>query len=308
MNARVLVGVQSGKGVPATSFTQLYAKDYGLSPEASNTKSEALNGSRFFSGKSFLSKLSVGGDIPMEYSADVLLFLLENGGFGEKTDSGGDLTLKTSVSCDKWLTVVCDYVGEGAYEIVTDCKLNTLNLDLNTESFVEGSINVIGCDISFVDTGSFSGTVVQPSEEQLICLDSTITNAGSDISPKLSNAKLTLNNNLQGVASINSVYNVDIIEETAETTMDITYNRFDKAIYKDGLTKLLASTTSEIVVTLGTDDPAKKVIITAHKATPTENSASDLGGQGSMSQSFDLGYDNTNATVFTVLGQGYGTV
>lgn len=307
MNAKVLIGVQTEKGTPATSYIQLFATDYGISPESSITKSEALSGSRFFMGKSFLSRMNVSGDIPVEFTPDTLLWLMEHAGFKAKTPAvAGDVTLIASENCDKWLTIIGDYTGEGAHEKVVDCKINSINIELATESFVKGSINVIGCDMSFDATKAFDGDVTAPTTEQLICLDSTFTIAGTDISASLTSASLSLNNNLEGVASINSVYNTDIRESNAEGTVEITYNRFDKAIYKKGLDDILAAREGVLVMKLGTSEASKYIEITIHKATITDNKVTDMAGFGGMTQSYTLGYDLTKQTPMTIVGKGYG--
>ncbi|MGL5711749.1 MAG: phage tail tube protein [Paraclostridium sp.] len=307
MNAKVLIGVQAAKGTRATKFIQLFATDYGISPESTITKSEALSGSRFFMGKSFLSRMNVGGDIPVEFTPDTLLWLIEHAGFKQKTPAvAGDISLIAAEKCDKWLTIVGDYTGEGAHEIVIDCKINSINIEIATESFVKGSINVIGCNMTFDDTKAFDGTVTAPTTEQLVCLDSTFSVAGTDISTTLTSASLSLNNNLEGVASINSVYNTDIRESNAEGTVEITYNRFDKAVYKKGLENILAAKEGVLVMKLGTDAADKYIEITIHKATITDNKVTDMAGFGGMTQSYTLGYDMTEQTPMTVLGKGYG--
>lgn len=307
MNIRVLMGLQTSKGVKAENYVQLYATDYSVTPDASVTNSEALSGSRFFQGQAFLARLNMSGDIPVEFTPDTLLWLVEHAGF-KKEESAGDVIYKASDKVDKWLTIVCDYPGEEAYEEILDVKINSLTINLATEAFVTGTVNIIGCNMSFNTTAwpVADSNITTPKETQLICLDSSISLGSDDISASLSDATLTINNNLEGAASINSVYNTDIRESNADANIAITYNRFDKTVYKKGLDAVLANTSGEVTMKLGTKNSSKYITILVHKATPTENSPTDLSGFGGMTQSYSIAYDAEKKTPFTITGKGYG--
>jgi len=303
MNIEVLVGKQTAKGTEATSFKRFYATDSSISPDVSTTESQALTGSRFFQGMSFASRINVTGSIPVEFTPDTLIWALKEGGFGVQ-DSTAE-TLKASDSVDSWLTVITNFKGEGCYEKIIDCKINTISLNIATESFVTGEIGIVGSNAEFISTGYFEGLIDNPTDSQLICLNSTATAFGTDISAQLSNANIEINNNLEGVTGLNTIYNADIREGTASLTSDITYNKFDKTIYKNGMDALLSSSQTSLEYLLGTEDEDKYVKITIPKATLSGNSKGDLSGFGSISQSFSAVYDSDLETNMIVEGKGY---
>ncbi|MGL5315889.1 MAG: phage tail tube protein [Peptostreptococcaceae bacterium] len=287
MNISIALGEQSAKGVRATTFKQIYATDFSITPDVSVAQSNALTGSRFFQGASFVSRINIAGDIPFEATPETLMFLIKNAGFKLVGDK-----YVASDKCDKWLSVLCDYVGEEAHEIIKDVKINSLTISLATESFVTGTINIVGCDSEFLTT-AFSGTVEKPTDEQLICLNSAVSFGAEDRSALLSDATITINNNLEGASAINNIYNTDIRESNADATLDVTYNRFDKTIYKAGFDSVLQAQSVSAKIVLGTGVEGEGIEIVCPKAKPVDNTATELSGFGAMTQSYNLAFDNT---------------
>lgn len=306
MNVEVLIGKQDAKDTEATKFFKLQATDYNISQGTNVVQSNALTGSRFKGSKSFVSRINVDGGIPVEFSAQSLLMLMVGSGYAvDGAPTNGVQSYKATENVGNLYTIVLNNKADGCYEKSINCKINSIDLNLTVDSFVTGTINVIGEDASFVDTAAFAGTVEDFVDEQLICLDSEATKGGTDVTAKLNAVTFTVNNNLEAKYAINDIYCNEIVEGNAEVTGNITYNKFDKAIYKAGFTELMSNTSSIVTVKLGTDKTkAKYIEFVFPKATPTSNEGGDWAGTGSLTQAYSFNYDKTAGTALKINAKG----
>ena len=306
MNVEVLIGKQASKGAAATKFFRLKATDYNTNQATNVVQSNALTGSRFKGNNTFVSRFNVDGGIPLELTAQSLLMLLIGAGFTTNgAPVGGVQAYKVTDSVDNYYTIVMNDKKNGAYEQTLDAKISQLDLSLAVDTFITGTANVIGGTSTYVTTGAFAGTIEDFSDEQLICLNATAAKAGTDITAKLSAVTFNLNNNLEAKYAINSIYCTEIVEGNADLTATVTYNKFDKTLYSAGFTEMVANTSSEIRIKLGTDAAKTSYVeLVFPKAVPTSNTAGDWGGQGSLTQNYSLSFDKTAGTVMSFNTKG----
>lgn len=306
MNVEVLIGKQSVKDAEATIFFKLQATDYNISNGTNVVNSSALTGSRFKGGKSFVSKINITGGIPVEFTAQSLLMIMAGSGFTLDGLPVADVqAYKAKESVDDLYTIVLNNKKDGCYEKSMNCKITSVDLNLAVDSFVTGTMNVIGEDSVFDGTKAFDGTVQEFVDEQLICLDSNATKAGTDITAKLTSVTFSVNNNLEAKFAINDIYCSEIVEGNAEISGNITYNKFDKTIYGAGFTELKANTSSVVAVKLGTDATKVNYIeFVFPKATPTSNEGGDWAGTGSLTQAYSFNYDKVTGTALKINAKG----
>lgn len=303
MNIEVLIGKQVDMSTDATTFTRLSARDVTLAPTVNTVSSEAFSGSRF-AKDGFVSRVEVGGGMPLEISRDVLMMLLEGAGF-DFTTSAQDKIGKVADKIDDFFTVVVNYKDEQMHEKFSGCQINTIDIGLATESYVLSNVEFIGIKSEPV-ASLFTGTIKNPTETDLICLDTKVEYDGADVSGDIESLTFSIDNGLEARAGINSVYTTSIRSSNASATLDITYNGFDKTRYINADTAMKTNTKKTAKITLGVNGGGENdiVLIDIPNLKVSGNDKGDLGGAGSLSQTFNCYFDNTENTIakFTFKG------
>lgn len=285
-NVKVYLGKQTAEKTKATAFTDLGATDFNIEESIQMIQSEVFQNVQA-AGDSDISKIEVGGSVPIELSMKTLELILPGLSYKETTR-----VFKMSTDKPSYYTLVLEDVENNQKYEYIDAQINVCNINVATGAYVTADLDFI-CKDLVIGTG----TVTTPTARgvSLRSLYSQITLDGAEITDEIESLSININNGLESAGAINSIYNVRTRRATPQTTtIDFEKNLFDKTDFTAVRTKMLAGTTATAVIKLG--DGSKEVTIDVLKAKITANSRGDLKGAGSNSVSVTCSADNADSS------------
>ncbi|CAL7876519.1 phage tail tube protein [Fusobacterium necrophorum] len=305
MDVRFLVGKQSGDGTAQVAdMTVLDATSYSVMPKTNKVSSQAIGSGRW-ERDGFISKMDVSGDVTIEANTGQLEILLEGAGFKgtKKTKNLEFLPDKF----EKFLTFAMDNIEDDISEYAQDCLVSSLKLSAQMESFVTATASVIGKQ----HTVNGNKMSIQPKTakgESLICLGAVLKEKESDVTAKIESIDLTIDNKLEGKASLNSIYNKVIRQsDRGSVTLDISFNSFDKESYKSGHDLLQKNGSYKVELTFAeSTTPTKLVKIELPKVKLSQApEAKDLERAGGMTKQLTAYYDEATKSPIKITFENY---
>lgn len=305
MDVRFLVGKQSGDGTAqVTDMTVLDATSYSVMPKTNKVSSQAIGSGRW-ERDGFISKMDVSGDVTIEANTGQLEILLEGAGFKgtKKTKNLEFLPDKF----EKFLTFAMDNIEDDISEYAQDCLVSNLKLSAQMESFVTATASVIGKQHT-VNENKMSIQPKVAKGESLICLGAVLKEKESDVTAKIESIDLTIDNKLEGKASLNSIYNKVIRQsDRGSVTLDISFNSFDKESYKNGHELLKKNGSYKVELTFAeSTTPTKLVKIELPKVKLSQApEAKDLERAGGMTKQLTAYYDEATKSPIKITFENY---
>ncbi|MDY2573293.1 MAG: phage tail tube protein [Fusobacterium necrophorum] len=308
MEVRFLVGKQSGDGTAqVTDMTVLDATSYSVMPKTNKVSSQAIGSGRW-ERDGFISKMDVSGDVTIEANTGQLEILLEGAGF-----KGTKKTKNLEFLPDKFatfLTLAMDNIEDDISEYAQDCLVSSLKLSAQMESFVTATASIIGKKHT-VNSNKLSIQPKTAKGESLICLGAVLKEKDSDVTAKIESIDLTIDNKLEGKASLNSIYNKVIRQaDRGSVTLDISFNSFDKESYKSGHDLLQKNGSYKVELTFAESTaPTKLVKIELPKVKLSQApEAKDLERAGGMTKQLTAYYDEATKSPIKITFENYSEV
>lgn len=304
---KVYMGIQSAKGTEATTFRKMKTTDASLDNQINEIVSQAITG-KDFAEEGLASKGTITGTLTAEASRGDMGLLFTAEGF-TKDDTGADLVFKApEIATYPYLTVVQEFTDDSGVSIhkkFLDVKINDLNINLNTNSYVQVQITPLSESSGTIVSGAFSTTPTAETEESLVVKESLITIGGTDVKCDLTTLSIDINNNLSGVEVLCGDTKIN---KGGKRTINISESMptLSATEYKAELAKAEAGTPQAILVTLGTTDN-KKIEISIPKCTYSAISMGNLTGSGSSDRTLGARWDGTAGTAMVVTSKGLGT-
>ena len=304
---KVYMGIQPTKGTEATTFRLAKTSDASLDNQINEIVSAAITG-KDFAEEGIVSKGTITGTVSAEVSRGDLGLLFSAEGF-TKDDTGADLVFKApEIATYPYLTLVQEFTDDSGVAIhkkFLDVKINDLNINLNTNSYVQVQITPLSESSGTIITGAFSTTPTAETEESLVVKESLISIGGTDVKCDLTTLSIDINNNLSGVEVLCGDTKIN---KGGKRTINISESMptLSATEYKAELDKAEAGTPQAILVTLGTTDN-KKIEISIPKCTYSAISMGNLTGSGSSDRTLGARWDGTTGTAMIVTSKGLGT-
>lgn len=299
MNTLVLIGKQASEGTVATSFLKLDAREAGISAKVNSVSSQALSGSRFVKD-GFISRIEVGGDVPFEMRRDTFLMVAEGAGFNF-IDNVADKIGKAKDSLDTFFTVVVWDKENNAHSIYKDCWFD-LSIQATKDDYILGTMNVIAKDVEEVNS-DFAGTIVDSTENTLICLNASISINGTDRTALISSASLEISNGIEAEFPINSQKATELSSSDATATAKIDFNKYNKAEYLSAYNAMIANNSATLKFIFGTGTTGEEIEIDVPKCKISDLTRS-FTDKGSLSQSYNCFYDEVEETPIKITIKG----
>ena len=311
MQVKILAGVQSARGTAQISnMFRLTSTDYGLSPSVDKTTSEALGSGRW-KRDGFVSKKSVEGDLPIEATREQLELLFYGAGFDGVADlvDPDKWVISPSSATKNWLTVGMDDIDNNMFEYSKDCLISSIGISTSIGAYVTATASMIGMDFTTNSTG-YTGIEIAPAGEPLICLGTTIKQAGTDITSKVESIDITIDNKLEGKQSLNSEYYKAIRQgERGSVGISMTFNEFDKPTYIQDLSDIKSNASYEIITEFAErKNPAKIFRMTFPNCKVTKSERTDLAGAGGLTKEVSADYDETEKTPVKIEMLDYASI
>lgn len=309
MNNRFLIGKQTTKGTAeVTTMHKLDATTFNVRPSVSKVESKAIGAGRW-AKDGFVGSMSVSGDVTIELTTGQLEMFLLGAGFESKgVKSTKHQEILPADSIEQYLTIVNDYQEDDLHEVSQDCLVSSLEINAQTESYVNMSANIIGMNHEIGST-KLNITPVALKGSPLICLGAKLIETTTDMTAKIDNFSLTIDNKLEGKKALNSVYFKSIRQSDRGTvSISIGYNEFDKATYIKAQELLKKNTSYKVEIELAeTEDNTKKVKILLPIVKVSNTEVTDLEGAGGMSKDMDCYYDESIKSPIKITLENYNT-
>lgn len=294
MDIRVLVGSQEAKGTAKTTDLKvLNATGFEIKPEVNKIESKVLGTGRW-TKDSIAGKLSVSGDLPLEPTLDELYLMLEAGGFKKQNESyiPGEFS--------KYLTLINDFHSDNMHLIYKDCLINSMELNIQQEAYVNLKCNVIGMANEVKDKECVQDNCITKETKkagQLLCFGATIyENENEDKSADVQGVTLSINNSLEGRGGLNSKFNTKILQNgRGSVELTVEFNSFDKTNYAKAMQLLTNNETLKMKIKL--TDAKKSVEIIMPKIKLTNVELGDLEGVGTITRTFAVLPDEKDCPV-----------
>lgn len=251
-NAIVAVALKDNKGDIPTTWRKIRARTAPLDDTAEQLKSEALTGNRF-KEKGMTIALATNGNITTEGNREELKIMLMAAGFDIDTSVADQETYSASQSILKWLDFIIYRTDVSLKEKFKDCRIDSIQIDISAKSFTTIQYAIEG--ISTTRGGTLDETISLPEDPRFVCLDAKYNFNGTDISAKVRDISLKINNNLDKEDyPINSIEreSLDAQSSTIELSGTVEFNKTDFEAYKTQLKE-----TSSVGVIIDLDSKVK---------------------------------------------------
>lgn len=306
MNLKVGIGEETRAGEKATTITQLRATESDLKPAFNKVDSEDYNGSAY-KGDSFVATAGASGSISMHLTVESLKLLL--GAIGYKLESGtGDITeqgitieniakCNTSGKIEKTYTFIEQNLEDSEERILTGCQINNISFEAAQGAYIKVTLDIVGEKYEYAQSLS-SITPLTDYDKRLTCIDTNFK-LGSDVSANTQSVNISLNNNLEAKYGLGSINATRIARNgKIEAKADLTFNTYDKALYKKAYDNLVKGETAEASLTFKTKDD-KFIGIYLHKLGTNSVEMTDKNASGGLTQELDIQYSSEKSTPIT---------
>jgi len=264
-NAIIAVGKKDSKGAVPSSWEKLRARSVPINDDINFLNSEALTGNRFKS-KGMAISTSVSGSLTTEGNREELRVMLPAAGFSVDTSTPDIEVYEVNPTIANWLDIIVHRTDELVTEKFKDVKIDSIQIDISAKSFTTIQYSVEGIDVERSET--LTETIADPVDPRFVCLDVLVNLAGNDVTAKLRDMSIKLNNNIDKEDyPINSISrsSLDAQSSTLEISGTIEFTKADYETYK---TQLRNSESVQMVIDLDS-----KVKLTYPEFTFSEVSA-----------------------------------
>lgn len=307
MNLKIGVGVQTQKDKAATAITQLRVVESDLKPLFDSVEAEDFNGSAY-KGDSFVATESATGSITCHITPETLKLLLD--GFGYKLASGtGSITenkitinnfakANESGKIEKFFTIVEQNLEDGEERTLIGCQFNNVTFDITQGAYATMTLEVLGFEFGYKQGALSPITPLADYDQRLTCIDTTL-HMGKDLSSNTQSVSVALNQNLEMKYGLGSRKGTRIVRNgKIEATCSLTFNAYDKELYKKGYDNLIEGNTADMAIKMTTKDK-KFVGMYLHRLGTKNVEMTDKKGGGGLTQELDIQYDQVKGTPIT---------
>lgn len=308
MNLKIGIGAQADEKTKATTITQLRATESNLKPTFNKVDSEDFNGSAY-KGDSVVVTESASGNITCHLTPETLKLLFDGFGYKLATGNAGITDPKLTVTdfaratetgkVEKYFTIVEQNLEDGEERVLIGCQINNITFNISQGAYITVNLEVIGYEHKYEDGSLTTIKPLKDYDKRLTCIDATLKLATSDVSANTQSIEITLNNNLEAKYGLGSRAATRIVRNgKIEANANLTFNAYDKAIYKKAYENLLSGDTAEAVINMQTKDK-KYIGIYLHKLGTSNVEFTDKNASGGLTQELNIQYDPTNKTPIT---------
>ncbi|CAL7907671.1 phage tail tube protein [Fusobacterium necrophorum] len=311
MNLKIGVGVQENSDKKATKITQLRVTESDLKPLRNIVDSDEFNGSPW-KGDSFLASESASGSITCHLTVETLKLLLPGFGFDVTEVSLPDTTgisepkvtltnlgkYTASGKIEKFFTIVEQNLEDQEERALIGCQFGNVTIEASQGAYVTMTLEVIGFSYGYKQDSLSEVELLEDYSNRLTCVDATF-HMSKDLSANTQSINVSINQNLEAKFGLGSTKATRITRNgKIEAKCSLTFNAYDKALYKKAYDNLLSGETAEAVIKMKTKDK-KYIGIYLHKLGTTNVEMTDKKGGGGLSQELDIQYDQSKKTPIT---------
>ena len=309
MNLKIGVAAQESKGKAATEFTQLRVIESDLKPLYNKVESDDFNGSPY-SSDSFVATEAASGSITCHLTLKTLELLAEGFGYkfsegtGEITETEPKVTVEKvakaieSGKIEKFFTIIEQNLEDQEERTLVDCQFGNVSLEVAQGAYVVMTLEVVGFEYKYEQKNSSNIKALEDYDNRLTCIDATF-HMDKDLSANTQSVNISINQNLEIKYGLGSRKGTEVRRNgKIEAKCSLTFNAYDKTLYKTAYDNLLSGKTAEAAIKMVTKDK-KYVGVYLHGLGTSNVEMTDKKGTGGLSQELDIQYDQTKKTPIT---------